>query len=120
MSLLVSLGVVAVALVVLVLELVRRRRLKERFASVWIAFSIIATVGVFFPGLVEAVANRLGFEVAANLVLLAGMLALALISLQLSVEVGRLRDMVERLTTRLAILYAEDAATTDQEGADPE
>ena len=103
----IALGAIALALVIVVLELVRRRRLKERFAVVWIAFSVIAALGVLLPAAVEAVARQLGFELPANLVLVAGMAAVVIVAIQLSVEAGRLRDAVERLASRIAILEAE-------------
>ena len=107
MKIMIALGAFSLALVIVVLELVRRRRLKERFAVVWVVFSVVAALGVFLPGAVEAIAKRLGFELPANLVLVAGMAAVVIVAIQLSVEAGRLRDAVERMASRIAILEAE-------------
>lgn len=102
-----ALGAFSLTLVIVVLELVRRRRLKERFAVVWVVFSVVSVLGVFLPGAVEAIATGLGFELPANLVLVAGLAAVVIVAIHLSVEAGRLRDAVERLGSRLAILEAE-------------
>ena len=107
MKIMIALGAFSLALVIVVLELVRRRRLKERFAVVWVVFSVVAALGVFLPGAVEAIARRLGFVLPANLVLVAGMAAVVIVAVQLSIEAGRLRDAMERLASRLAILEAE-------------
>jgi len=114
MRIMIALGALALALVIVVLELVRQRRLKERFAGVWLAFSVVVALGVFFPGVVEAAAKRLGFVLPANLVLVAGMVTLVFVAIQLSVEVGRLRDNVEHLASRLAIMEAERGAMRDR------
>ncbi|HEX2388892.1 MAG TPA: DUF2304 family protein, partial [Solirubrobacterales bacterium] len=44
----------------LVIELVRRRRLVERYALLWIAAAIILVIFAAWGGALEAVANALG------------------------------------------------------------
>ena len=107
MSITLAFGVVAMILVISTLELVRRRLLKERYAAIWVGFTTLIALGVIFQGAVTKVAHSLGFEVPANLVIVAGVLALAFVSVVLSIEVTRLRGTIERVTNRLAVLEAE-------------
>ncbi len=107
MSITLPFGIITVILVVLTLELVRRRLLKERYAAIWIGFTTLIALGVIFQGAVTRLAHFLGFEVPANLVIVAGVLALAFVSVQLSIEVTRLRGTIERVTNRLAVFEAE-------------
>ena len=95
-------GALVVILIVVVAELVRRRRLKERHAGIWMVLGIGVVIAVIFPGAVVWISGFLGFELPANLVLVAGLVALTFVALQLSVEIGRLRDLVERLTTEVS------------------
>ena len=105
MTVLGFLGIAAVLLLVVVLELVRQRRLRERLA-------------VLFPDAVERVAEALGFGLPANLVFVAGLIMLAFVGIQLSVEVTRLRYLVERITNEFAAASAADSESPDDQ-ADP-
>ena len=102
-----TLGFLVVVAVVIVAELVRRRRLKERHAAVWLAFGLAVVLAVIFPAGVIRLSELLGFELPANLVFVAGLVVLTFVALQLSVEIGRLRDLVERLATEVALLSVD-------------
>ena len=62
MSILGSFGIVAVLLMLITLELVRLRRLKERYAVIWVGFAVLLLLGVVFPDTVATVSRRLGFD----------------------------------------------------------
>ena len=113
--LMLTFGLLVVVAVVIVAELVRRRRLKERHAAIWLVFGVAVIVAAVLPGTVIGISEFLGFEVPANLVLVAGLVVLAFVALQLSVEIGRLRDLVERLATEIALLAIDDGS--GREGA---
>ena len=107
MTILIPFGVAAVLLMVVTLELVRLRRLKERYAAIWVGFATIILGGVLFPGAVLRLSDLLGFEVPANLVISSGIVVLAFVAIQLSVDITRLRDKTDRITNRLAIIELE-------------
>lgn len=107
--LLITFGLLAAVLFAVVAELVRRRRLKERHAGIWMALGAGVVVAVFFPSAVIWVSDFLGFELPANLVLVTGLVVLTFVAIQLSVEIGRLRDLVERLTTEIALISMDRA-----------
>lgn len=79
--------VVSAALLVLVIELVRRRRLAERYALIWMACVV---AGVLTSLWTELVVVAIGF--------------LILVLLQYSVELSRLGDQTKVLAQRLALL----------------
>jgi len=108
MSALTSFAVVAALLVVITLEMVRLRRLKERYAIIWVGFAGVVLLGVLFPGVVGRISRALGFELPANLVISGGIIALAFVAIQLSVDLTRLRDKVDRIANRLAIVELEN------------
>ncbi len=107
MSILGSFGIVAVLLMLITLELVRLRRLKERYAVIWVGFAVLLLLGVVFPDTVATVSRRLGFDVPANLVISGGIIVLALVAIQLSVDITRMRDKIDHITTRLALVELE-------------
>lgn len=105
--LLVTLAVFILVWLIAVFELVRRRKLKERHAALWLVLALLVAAGLLFSESVGAVARFLGFGLVSNLVIVLGLVVLAFISLQLSVELGRLRDVVERLTSEVALQGVE-------------
>ena len=108
MSILGSVVVVAVLLMLITLELVRLRRLQERYAAIWVGVAALVLAGVVFPGVVASVSDALGFALPVNLVITSGIIALALVAIQLSVDITRLRDKVDRIAIRLAIVELEE------------
>ncbi len=120
MSILGSFGVVAVLLMFITLELVRLRRLKERYAAIWVAFAAAVLLGVLFPGTVARVSDALGFQLPANLVITGGIIALAFVAIQLSVDITRLRDKVDRIANRLALVELENKQRDTTEAGPPD
>ena len=53
-------AVLALAFMVLILELIRRDSLQERFSVVWFVAGLGMLVGAAFPGLLELVADAMG------------------------------------------------------------
>lgn len=94
----------AVGLLVLVLELLRRGILRERFAILWLAVSAALVVGAAFPDIVRALATSLGFEVPSNLLFFIAIIFLLLVCVQLTYEVSRLEARTRRLVEDLALL----------------
>ena len=107
MNILLPFGAAAVLLMIATLELVRKRRLRERYAAIWIGFAAVMLGGLIFPDGVARISHRLGFQAPAILVISTGILALALVVIQLTVDLTRLRDKAETLTSRLAIIELE-------------
>ncbi|HVD55269.1 MAG TPA: DUF2304 domain-containing protein [Thermoleophilaceae bacterium] len=94
----------AAALILVLLELVRRRRLLERYALLWL-FSALVLLGLaVWRGLLEDVASVLGVAYPPNaLFLIAFGFVLALL-LHFSLAVSRLSDQSKVLAQRLALL----------------
>ncbi len=102
------LGVLAaVTLLALVLELLRRGILRERFAALWLVVSAALVIAAVFPGLLGSAATALGFEVPSNLLFFIGIMFLLLVCLQLSFEVSRLDVRTRRLAETVALLSAQ-------------
>lgn len=101
------LGVASGCVVVgVVVELVRRRYLRGRFALVWILLGVGAILLALFPGLLEHAATALGVTVPLNLLLFLGSIAMLITIMQLSAEAGRLRERTRILAEEVALLRA--------------
>lgn len=97
----------ALSILLLTLELVRRRRLREKYAALWLLVSAAAVIVVVFPELLVRLSQALGFGLPVNLLFFASFLVLLFVSMQLSLEVGRREDETERLAEEIALLRNE-------------
>jgi hypothetical protein len=90
-----------------VIEMVRRRYLRGRFALVWVALGVGAALLALFPSLLEHAATALGVTVPLNLLLFLGSIAMLIMIMQLSAEAGRLRERTRVLAEEIALLRTE-------------
>jgi len=104
MSLEVSVLVVACVNLAIVLELVRRRRLAENFALLWIAVAIGAFGLILLRPVIDDVSSSLGIESGTSVVFSLAILFLVIVSTYLSVHVTRLESRVEILAEEIALL----------------
>lgn len=100
--------VFAVALTVIVLALLfflmRRRRIREKYAAIWVALAVAVVVLGLFPHLAVWLAARVGVETPVNLVFALAFVVLLLVCIQLSVEVSNLEEETRTLAEELALL----------------
>lgn len=96
--------VVAVAALVLVVELLRRRRLREKYAVIWVVISIATLVLAVFPELLRWTAQLVGIQTPSNLLFFGSLIVLFAVSLQLSREVGLLEEQSRRLAEEVGAL----------------
>ena len=89
--------VVALAALVLVFELLRRRRLREKYAVIWVVISLGTLVVALFPPLLGWIAALVGIQTPSNLLFFSSLIILFAVSLQLSREVGLLEEQSRRL-----------------------
>ena len=89
---------------VLMLSLLRRRQLKEKYAVLWLVSSVPVGVLAVFPGLLDAAARALGVADPVNLLLFLAVLVLLGVCLHLSWESSRLEDETRTLAEEVALL----------------
>jgi hypothetical protein len=100
-------ALVSILLLVVVLELVRRRRLTEEYSFVWI-LSSLALLGLSFSRpLLAVAANWLGVFYPPALLLLALLTVVVAALLYFTVVASRQRTQIERVVEEVSILAAE-------------
>ena len=82
---------------------IRRSRLYEKYALMWIAISLAGVTFLLFPGLPKQLGSFLGFTLPSNFVLVLGLLILLLLTFSLTADVTRLRKQVEVLAINQAV-----------------
>ena len=109
------LGIVAALLTLsIVIEMLRRRRLRERHAIWWLVAGVLALIISVFPGLLQAAASLLRFSVPVNLVFFVSLFILFLVALQHSSELTRLEDHNRKLVERVVMLELRLKALEDK------
>ena len=108
-------AVLALAFMALVLELIRRDRLQERFSVVWFVAGLGMLIGAAFPGLLTLVADAM--RVRDTNVALFSIVLLFLLGLALNFSVTMSRQAAQ--ITRLAQERALEGARDQANGAEP-
>ena len=91
-------------LLLVILELIRRRYLRERYALIWIILGTLFLIISIRMDILYGLAQVLGFSVPSNALFFFGILFLLLISLGLSVITSRLAEKNRVLTQELVLL----------------
>jgi hypothetical protein len=110
-------AVLALAFMGLVLELIRRDKLQERFSVVWFVAGLGMLVGAAFPGLLTLVADAMGVRdtnVALFSIVLLFLLGLAL---NFSVTMSRQAAQITRLAQERALEKANAQARSGENGS---
>lgn len=97
-------GLVAV---IVMATMLRRRRMREKYAVLWVLVAGFVLGLGFFPEALTWAATRLGVAVPLNLLYFLGGLAALLICVQFSVELSQLEERTRRLAEEVALLRAE-------------
>jgi hypothetical protein len=90
-----------------VINLVRTRKLQERYALLWIAAGLGLTVAPLIIHWLDRLAYALGFGYPPALLLMLAVIGLLLIIFQLSLNISRNSESIKTLTQELGLLRQE-------------
>ena len=98
-------AVASFVLVLVVLELIRSRRLRERYALLWLLTGVVLLVLSLWRSSVNTIAGWIGIETYPPAVLFAvGTLFIVLVLLHYSTVISKLADQNTVLAQKLALL----------------
>lgn len=97
-------AVAGLLVLAVMVELLRRRQLREKYAILWLAVSVVVVILAAFPGLLDWTAHRLGIYSPPNLLLFAAVLVLLLVAVHLSWEASRLEEETRTLAEEVGLL----------------
>ena len=95
------------ALLFLVLEMVRRRRLREEYSWIWLLTAVGYFLVAVWPALSLWVSRLIGSVNPASAFTFLGLFFLFLLSIQFSVQISRLTEQNKDLAQQIAILDSE-------------
>lgn len=122
----IQLASIAFAVLILagVFELVRRRKLGERYAMVWMAAAIALLVLAIWQGLLAKVAKAVGIYYPPNAFFVIAFAFALVLLLNFSITTSRLADQTRVLAQRVALLEEQlrrrdgQAQRAEREGAE--
>ena len=109
-------AVIAILFMFLILDLIRRDRLQERYSVIWFVAGVGMLAGAAFPGLLEFLADLMGVR-DTNVALFSVVLLLLLgLALNFSVIMSRQAAQITRLAQERAIEKAREQAAGERNG----
>jgi hypothetical protein len=110
-------AIVSLVAFTVVLELIRTRRLQERYAMLWLlTIFAVFVLSVWQTGL-RSLSQALGVVSPANALFAVAIAFIALVLLQYSTVISRLTDQNQRLAQRLAQLEERQLRASDDDQA---
>lgn len=94
----------SILLLLVILELVRRKYLRERYSLIWIVTGTLFLLLSIRVDFLYRISNLLGFSIPSNALFFFGILFLILIILGLSVITSRLAEKNKTLTQEVVLL----------------
>ena len=110
----------SITLLLAVLELVRRRRLREKYALLWILTAIVLLILSLWRGLVDSIAIALGISYGPLITIAVGALFVLVVLLHYSTVISALTDRTAVLAQQVAMLEERLRRLEDEEDQDPE
>lgn len=109
-------AVLAILFMLLILDLIRRDRLQERYSVIWFVAGLGMLAGAAFPGILEFVADLMGVR-DTNVALFSIVLLLLLgLALNFSVIMSKQAAQITRLAQERAIEQARAQAAEGRNG----
>jgi hypothetical protein len=97
----------ALAIVGLVVEMLRRKKLREKYAALWLIVGVLTLVLAAFPRMLNVVAEFVGVQLPSNLLFAMSILMLLGVCLHLSWEISVVEDETRTLAEEVAILRVQ-------------
>jgi hypothetical protein len=112
-------SIVVLAILFFVFEMLRRQKLREKYAVLWIIIGIGTLVLSAFPAVLERLSGLLGIQVPANLLFIMTLILLVGVCLHLSREQSQAEDEVRILGEEVALLKTDLSALRSELAARP-
>lgn len=97
----------ALVILAVIFWLLLTRRLREKYALLWLIIGLAMLVLTVFPALLEGLADLVGVELPANLLFILALALLVGVTLHQSWELSTAEDEIRRVAEEVAILRAD-------------
>ena len=105
---------VSIILFIVIIDLVRRRKLREDLSWLWLLTGVAITVLAIWYDLLRFITGIIGAVVPTTTLFLSSVIFLMAINLYYATKISSLHDCVKDLAQHIAILQAEVKRLTDE------
>lgn len=99
--------VLSAVFLVTLFSLLRARRLREKYAGIWVTVGAAVLVVAVFPRLAFWLADLVGVETPVNLLFAVALIVVLVVCIQLSSELSRSEEQTRTLAEEIALLRLE-------------
>ncbi len=99
--------VVSVLVFVVIIEMVRKRRLREEYSVLWLLTSVLMFVLVFRYEWLVSLTDLIGAGLPTTTLFLFSIIFLMLLSVQFCIKISRLTDQIKNLSQDNALMKSE-------------
>lgn len=113
---------ISIVIFALVVELVRRRRLREEYSVLWLATSVVMFILVLKYEWLVVLTHWIGAVLPTTTLFVGAIVFLMLLSVQFCLKISQLTDQVKNLSQENALLrhQVEMLAAEQADGPEPE
>jgi hypothetical protein len=108
-------ALLGLAVLLFVVNMVRTRRLQERYALLWLLAGLALTVAPLFADELDRLAAAMGFDYPPALLLMLAVIGLLLLIFQLTLNIASQGEHLKVLTQEVALLRQELEALREAE-----
>lgn len=87
-----------------IIEMVRRKTIREKYAFVWLTIAFLISLGAIFPNYVNKLSIFLGFQYLSNFVLFFFSIINLLLIMQLTLALGKNEQQSQTLAEEIALI----------------
>ena len=102
------------ALLLYILEMVRRRKLREEYSILWLAGSVVILVLSLKRGWLISIALSVGIAYPPSFLFLVGILFILLILIHFSIAISKLHQMNKKMAQEIALMKNRQGKKTDE------
>lgn len=110
----------AILLFVFVIELVRRRQLKEEYSWLWIVATGATLILVSWPAALRAIIGMSGASKATTVIFMLAVAFLAVVSIHLCMKLTEANREIKRMAQHIGILRRRRAQQSERNSQEPE
>ena len=99
--------IVCIGVVIFIIDMVRRRRLREEYSVLWLTTSVIMFVLVIKYDWLESITKYIGAGLPTTTLFIGSIVFLMLISVQFSIKISKLTNQVKDLVQDNTLLRSE-------------
>lgn len=108
----------SLTLMAVIIYLVRRRRLDEKYAVLWLGVGAVMLLAPLSVRMIDLLSRGIGIHYPPAFVFLVGFLGLCLINLQFSVVISRLSRENRVMARKLALIEEQVESMTEGTGSE--